>query len=244
MKVTIPIWDLPHRLFHWLLAISVAAAYITAKIGGEWIDWHGRLGIFILGLLIFRLIWGFVGSTHSRFVTFFPTLPRIIAYIKGQWQGIGHNPLGAISAIALLIAVGVQVGTGLFANDDIAFVGPFFNFIDKPLSDNLTRWHNTTFNVLLALIVLHIAAIFFYRWVKKTNLVVPMLTGKKQIPVALAESITHSHGNGAVRFILSIIVSGTLVWGISSGIIQLYTHQSSSPQASKTAPNTQANANF
>ena len=242
MKVTIHIWDVPHRLFHWLLVISVAAAYITAKIGGEWIDWHGRLGIFILGLLIFRIIWGFVGSTHSRFVTFFPTLPRIIAYIKGQWQGIGHNPLGAISAIALLIVVGAQVGTGLFANDDIAFEGPLFNFIDKPLSDKLTSWHTTTFNVLLALIVLHLVAIFFYRWIKKTNLVVPMLTGKKQIPVALAESITTSHANGAARFILSIVISGTVVWGFSDGIARLYSPQSQ--QASKTAPTTQASASF
>jgi cytochrome b len=243
MKVTIPVWDLPHRLFHWLLVISVAAAYITAKIGGEWIDWHGRLGIFILGLLIFRIIWGFVGSTHSRFVSFFPTLPRVIAYLKGQWQGLGHNPLGAISAIALLIAVGVQVGTGLFANDDIAFEGPLFNFIDKSFSDDLTRWHNTTFNILLGLIVLHIASIFFYRWVKKTNLVVPMLTGKKEIPVTLAESITTSHGNGTTRFILSIIISGTVVWGVSSGIPHLYSPQNA-PQATKTAPTTQANANF
>jgi cytochrome b len=243
MKVTIPVWDLPHRLFHWLLAISVAAAYITAKIGGEWIDWHGRLGIFILGLLIFRIIWGFVGSTHSRFVSFFPTLPRIITFIKGQWQGLGHNPLGAISAIALLIAVGVQVGTGLFANDDIAFEGPLFNFIDKPFSDKLTSWHNTTFNILLALIVLHVVAIFYYRWIKKTNLVVPMLTGKKEIPVTLAESIITSHGNGTTRFILSIIISGTVVWGISSGITRLYSPQNTQ-QTSKTAPTTQANANF
>jgi cytochrome b len=239
MKVTIPIWDLPHRLFHWLLAISVAAAYATAKIGGEWIDWHGRLGIFILGLLIFRIVWGFVGSTQSRFVTFFPTLPRITAYLKGRWQGIGHNPLGALSALALLAAVAVQVGTGLFANDDIAFEGPLFNFIDKSSSDKLTSWHNTTFNVLLALIGLHIVAIFFYRWVKKTNLVVPMLTGKKEVPVALAESITTNHANGATRFILSIIISGTVVWGVSGGVSYLYPVQSPAP-----TPIASSNASF
>lgn len=242
MKVTIPIWDLPHRLFHWLLAISVAAAYITAKLGGEWIDWHGRLGIFILGLLTFRIIWGFVGSTHSRFVTFFPTLPRLLAYLKGRWQGIGHNPLGALSALALLTAVAVQVGTGLFANDDIAFEGPLFDVIDKPFSDKLTSWHNTTFNFLLALIVLHVLAIFFYRWVKKNNLVKPMVTGKKEIPVALAESITTNHASGTARFIWSIVISGTVVWGVSDGITRLYSPQNL--QASKTAPTVQANASF
>lgn len=228
MKVTLPVWDLPHRLFHWLLVISVTAAYITAKIGGALIDWHGRIGIFILGLLVFRIIWGFIGSTHSRFVTFFPTFSRLAAYLKGRWQGIGHNPLGALSVIALLTVLAVQVGTGLFANDDIAFEGPLFNLVDKSFSDKLTGWHNTAFNFLLALIVLHLAALVFYRWVKKTNLVGPMLTGKKKIPVALAEVVTarHDQGFGILRFILSLIISSTVVWGVSGGISQLYPMQS------------------
>jgi len=228
MKVTIHIWDLPHRLFHWLLAVSVTASYITAKIGGELIDWHGRLGIFILGLLVFRIIWGFIGSTHSRFATFFPTVSRIVAYLKGRWQGIGHNPLGALSVIALLATVAIQVGTGLFANDDIAFEGPLFDLVDKSFSNKLTSWHSTTFYVLLGFVALHIVAIIFYRWVKKTNLVVPMLTGKKEIPVALAESlaITPNKGFGAIRFILSMIISFTVVWGVSGGISQLYPVQS------------------
>ena len=226
MKVTIHIWDLPHRLFHWLLAVSVTASYITAKIGGSLIDWHGRLGIFILGLLVFRLVWGFIGSTHSRFVTFFPTFSRLAAYLKGRWQGIGHNPLGGLSVIALLITLAVQVGTGLFANDDIAFEGPLYNFVDKGFSDKLTGWHNTTVNFLLALVVLHLVAIIFYRWVKKTNLVVPMLTGKKEIPAALAASVTkHPESEfGAVRFILSLLISSTVAWGVSGGITQLYQH--------------------
>lgn len=236
MKVTIHIWDLPHRLFHWLLAVSVAASYITAKIGGALIDWHGRLGIFILGLLIFRIIWGFIGSTHSRFSTFFPTFSRLAAYLKGRWQGIGHNPLGALSVIALLGTVAIQVGTGLFANDDIAFEGPLFDFVDKSFSNKLTSWHSTTFYVLLGFVVLHIVAIIFYRWVKKTNLVTPMLTGKKEIPVALAESmaITPDKSFGAMRFILSMIISCTVVWGVSGGISQLYPVQS--PQQKAQAP--------
>ncbi|WP_333873995.1 cytochrome b/b6 domain-containing protein [Methylobacter sp.] len=228
MKVTLPVWDLPHRLFHWLLVISVTAAYITAKIGGALIDWHGRIGIFILGLLVFRIIWGFIGSTHSRFVTFFPTFSRLAAYLKGRWQGIGHNPLGALSVIALLTVLAVQVGTGLFANDDIAFEGPLFNLVDKSSSDKLTGWHNTAFNFLLALVALHLAAIVYYRWIKKTNLVVPMLTGKKNIPVALAEVVAgrHDQGFGILRFILSLIISSTVVWGVSGGISQLYPMQS------------------
>lgn len=228
MKVTIHIWDLPLRLFHWLLAIAVAAAYVTAKIGGALIDWHGRIGLFILGLLVFRILWGFVGSTHARFLTFFPTLPRLIAYLKGRWQGIGHNPLGALSVFALLAVLAAQVGTGLFANDDIAFVGPLFNFVDKSVSDRLTGLHNTIFDLLLAFIVLHVVAIVFYRWVKKTNLVVPMLTGKKQVPKTLAASLTgrRSTGVGAISFILSLIISCTVVWGVTGGIAYLHPAES------------------
>jgi cytochrome b len=236
MKVTIHIWDLPHRLFHWLLVASVIASYITAKIGGALIDWHGRLGIFILGLLVFRFIWGFVGSTQSRFATFFPTVPRIVAYLKGSWQGIGHNPLGALSVLALLTVLAVQVGTGLFSNDDIAFEGPLFNLVDKAFSNKLTSWHNISFNFLLALVGLHLVALIFYRWVKKTNLIAPMLTGKKKIPVLLAEAVAPHHVKefGALRFILSVIISSTIVWGVAGGISQLNPVQS--PQQTAQAP--------
>lgn len=228
MKVTIHIWDLPLRLFHWLLAIAVAAAYITAKFGGSLIDWHGRIGLFILGLLVFRILWGFVGSTHARFLNFFPTLPRLVAYLKGRWQGIGHNPLGALSVFALLAVLAAQVGTGLFANDDIAFVGPLFNFVDKSVSDRLTGLHNTIFDLLLAFIVLHIVAIIFYRWVKKNNLVVPMLTGKKLVPKTLAASVTErpARGVGAIGLILSLIISCTVVWGVTGGIAYLHPAES------------------
>jgi cytochrome b len=236
MKVSIHIWDLPHRLFHWLLVVSVIAAYVTAKIGGSLIDWHGRLGIFILGLLVFRLIWGFIGSTQSRFVTFFPTFSRIVAYLKGTWQGIGHNPLGAISVLALLTVLAVQVGTGLFANDDIAFEGPLFNLVDKSFSNKLTSWHNISFNFLLALVGLHMVALIFYRWVKKTNLIVPMLTGKKKIPIVLADAIVSHPGKGfgMARFVLSVIISSTVTWAVAGGIAQLYPVQI--PQQTAQAP--------
>ncbi|TRX01628.1 cytochrome b/b6 domain-containing protein [Candidatus Methylobacter oryzae] len=242
MKVTIHIWDLPLRLFHWLLAVAVAAAYITAKIGGSLIDWHGRIGIFILGLLVFRVLWGFVGSTHARFLTFFPTPSKLLAYFKGRWHGIGHNPLGALSVFALLAVVAAQVGTGLFANDDIAFVGPLFNFVDKSLSDRLTGLHNTIFDLLVGFIVLHVVAIIFYRWVKKTNLVVPMLTGKKQVPKTVAASLTGRpvRGVGAVGLILSLIISCTVVWGVTGGIAYLHPAES----YEQTAQATQADPGF
>src|ERR1035437_1681878 len=154
----IKLWGLPTRLFHWLLVILIVAAYITAKIGGNAMDWHGRIGLAILGLMTFRLVWGFVGSHHSRFASFLPTPASVLAYLRGRWHGIGHNPLGAFSVFALLALIGLQLATGLFANDDIAFQGPLFNLISKELSDKLSGIHKLSINALIALIVLHLAA--------------------------------------------------------------------------------------
>jgi cytochrome b len=215
MSVTIQVWDLPLRLFHWLLALSVAAAIVTGEIGGNLIDWHGRIGVLILGLLVFRIIWGFVGSTHARFSSFFPTPAKIAAYLKGQWQGHGHNPLGAVSVLALLGVLATLVGAGLFANDDIAFQGPLFSLVNKSLSDKLSAVHELAFNVLAGLLILHIAAIVFYVRVKKHNLVVPMLTGKKSVPQA---QVVAASGVGVLRFLAALAISGVVVWGVSSGM--------------------------
>lgn len=222
MSLTIQVWDLPLRIFHWLLALSVAAAIVTGEIGGNLIDWHGRIGVMILGLLIFRIIWGFVGSTHARFTNFFPTPTKIAAYLKGQWQGHGHNPLGALSVFALLGVLATLVGAGLFANDDIAFQGPLFSLVNKSLSDKLSSLHALTFNVLAALLALHIAAIVFYVRVKKHNLVAPMLTGKKIVPKDQAISVS---GVGVRRLLVALTISGVVVLGVSSGVQYLAPQQ-------------------
>ena len=104
------VWDLPLRLFHWLLAAAVIAAMLTGQVGGNLMVWHGRLGILIAGLLGFRLAWGIVGSTHSRFASFVRGPAAIIAYLRGHWHGLGHNPLGALSVLGLLTVLGLQAG--------------------------------------------------------------------------------------------------------------------------------------
>lgn len=215
MSIKIKVWDLPLRLFHWLLAASVLSVIVTGELGGNLIDWHGRIGVLVLGLLIFRLIWGFIGSTHARFASFFPTPSKIAAYLKGQWQGIGHNPLGALSAIALLGVLAALVGTGLFANDDIAFQGPLYSLIDKSLSDKLSSLHAVSFDALIVLLPMHLAAIVYYARVKKHNLVGPMLTGKKIVPKEHAVEIT---GGGAARLLIALAISGVAVWGVNSGV--------------------------
>ncbi|QSA96420.1 cytochrome b/b6 domain-containing protein [Methylococcus sp. EFPC2] len=215
MTVKVKVWDLPLRLFHWSLVLAVTAAIVTGEIGGAWADWHGRAGLLVLGLLVFRLIWGFVGSTHARFASFFPTPSKVLGYLRGAWQGVGHNPLGALSVLALLTILALQVGTGLFANDDITFEGPLFHLIDKDLSDKLTGWHARIFWGLVSLLGLHIASIVFYARVKKHNLVGPMLTGHKEVPKALA---TPSEGHGLGRFVTASALSGVLVWTVANGL--------------------------
>src|SRR5690349_7004915 len=112
----VQVWDLPLRIFHWGLVLAIAAAYATGGFGGsELANWHGRIGAFVRALLVFRVIWGFIGAQNARFPNFVPTPARVAAYLKGAWRGVGHNPLGALSVIALLLLVAAQVFTGLFA---------------------------------------------------------------------------------------------------------------------------------
>ena len=202
----IPLWDLPVRLFHWLLVIAIAAAVITANIGGNAMVWHGRIGLFIAGLIVFRLVWGLIGPTYARFSTFLPTPGSIGAYLRGQWRGIGHNPLGSLSVLGLLLMVAVQVGTGLFANDDIAFRGPLFDLVGKGTSDLLTRVHRIAINLLMTLIALHLAAIAFYAHVKKDNLVKPMIRGWKDVD-STAHDVRPIRGGGAVAFIVALTLA-------------------------------------
>ena len=212
MKTTITVWDLPLRLFHWLLVFAVIGAYFTGKLGGNLTDWHDRLGGFILGLLVFRLIWGFVGTTHARFSNFVPNFSKLTTYIKGDWQGVGHNPAGALAVIALLSTLLFLAITGLFANDDIAFEGVWFHLISKELSDKLSGWHSLAFNVLLGIIIFHLAALIFYQVVKKTNLILPMLTGKKQLSDNFVSSSISSIKTS--HFIFTLLAATFIVWGV------------------------------
>ncbi len=205
----IALWDLPTRIFHWALVVLIVAAYITGQIGGAVIDWHARIGLTILGLVVFRLAWGLIGSTHARFASFFPTPATVRAYLRGQWRGVGHNPLGAFSVFGMLALIIVQFCTGLFANDDIAFEGPLAKLISKELSDRLTGIHIFSINVLIALIVLHLAAITYYVGFKKDNLIKPMLTGWKDVEAGAGESAS---GGGAIAFVIALAIALAAVY--------------------------------
>ena len=182
MKKIIRVWDLPIRLFHWLLVICIAGSFATIKLSDELIQWHSYFGYSILTLLIFRIIWGFVGSTHARFLSFFPTPKLLLDYLRGKSQHVlGHNPLGALSVFALLFALSIQVTTGLFVDDEIAFQGPFAKYVSSSVVSLFSQIHQANQVVIYTLITIHIAAIVYYRKFKGEDLIKPMINGDKEI---------------------------------------------------------------
>jgi cytochrome b len=210
------LWDLPTRAFHWTLAATVGFAFATGFIGGNLMDLHGKAGIAIVGLVAFRIMWGIVGSTYARFASFVRGPAAIRAALAGQWRGIGHNPLGAISVLGLLALAALQTSTGLFANDDISFNGPLYALVSKETSDLLTGIHHNSVWVLAALVCLHLAAIVFYVRVKKDNLVQPMLTGWKDEPQVPAES---ARGGGPLAFVVALVVALASSWVAAGGLL-------------------------
>lgn len=213
---SIRLWDLPTRLFHWLLAVAIAAAFATGLEGGNWMVWHGRLGIFIVGLLTFRLVWGLVGSTYARFSRFVPGPRTLLAYLHGRWHGLGHNPLGALSVLTLLGLSLFQTLSGLFANDDIAFDGPLQALVSKSASDWLTGLHRQAIWPIGGLVVLHIAAVLFHTFVHKDNLIAPMIDGMKSTTDPEARPAT---GGGWLALMAALAVAGLAMWASAGGLL-------------------------
>lgn len=181
------VWDVPVRVFHWLLVIAIAFLVVSGKVGGNLMEYHVYAGYSVLALVLFRVLWGFAGSTHARFASFVAGPSRGIAYARRLLSGApahsaGHNPLGGWMVIVLLSCLLLQAGTGLFSNDDIAFEGPLYPFISKALSDRLTSLHHINANVLIAFVATHVAAVLFHAFVKKEDLVRAMFTGVKRLP--------------------------------------------------------------
>jgi len=183
---SVRVWDFPTRLFHWLLVIFVIISFVTGNIGGNAIQYHEWSGFTILSLLLFRLVWGFIGSRESRFMTFIRGPSAVVRYAtnllrkNSSTHFLGHNPLGGWSIIAMLWALLVQAATGLFANDDIVTEGPLFDWVGKAASDWLTRVHKLNQQVIIALVCVHVLAVLFYFFYKRENLVKPMITGVKE----------------------------------------------------------------
>jgi len=174
------VWDLPVRLVHWLLAGLIAFSWWS--VHNQHTDWHIWSGVTILTLLLFRLMWGVVGSSTARFASFVSGPRQVVRYLRGEWTGIGHTPLGALSIIALFLVIAVQVGLGLFAEDeDGLYAGPLAGLVSADTSDRIRDFHELNFNILLGLIGLHVAAILYYRLVHGKKLTKPMITGRAEV---------------------------------------------------------------
>lgn len=182
-----PVWDLSLRLFHWLLAAAVISTIVLAKVGPAIMTLHFYLGYLVIGLLVFRLIWGLVGPRPARFASFLFGPRATLGYFRelparrpSFWPG--HSPAGALSVFALLAILAAQVATGLFSDpDDFINVGPLASWVDFETARLANAWHYRLSNLVLVLIGLHLGAILFYRFWKRENLVTPMITGKKAV---------------------------------------------------------------
>ena len=185
MSVQVRVWDLPTRLFHWSLVLCVVGLFTTAWFGSADMVWHFRFGYATLSLLLFRLVWGLVGGHWSRFGSFIYAPSALKSYWRGEVlpdQRLGHNPLAALSVFAMLGFLLLQVATGLFSDDEVIAQGPLTAWVPNAWVESLTFYHADIGQyIVLALLVLHIAAIGFYLRVKQQNLIRPMLTGDKDV---------------------------------------------------------------
>ncbi len=210
----IRVWDLPTRLFHWGLAICVIGSAITAyKDGG--FEWHTRLGYTIGALLLFRLVWGFIGGRWSRFGSFLYSPGSVMAYLRGKSHPdhlVGHNPLGAGSVFAMLAFLIAQVATGLVSDDESSFTGPLNRYVSTAKGLAATWYHKRIGQwVLLALVVLHIGAILFYLLKKREYLVRPMVSGDKEASSQTLPSRDDA-GSRSVAAVVFAACAGLMYW--------------------------------
>lgn len=214
----IRVWDLPLRIFHWALLVLVACTILSVELGDAIpgaMDWHPRLGYTVLAMILFRLVWGVVGGTHARFASFVKGPGAILGYLRSlkakAQPAIGHNPLGALSVLALLLSLSVQAVTGLFLNDDDFFIeAPLYKHVSDSTAHLLHEIHEVNASVLFILIGLHVLAIVFYRVVKRENLILPMVTGRKDIPADMP--VADATGGHPVLGLIVAVVAAVAVY--------------------------------
>ena len=216
------VWDLPTRTFHWTLAACVIGSVVSAKIGGNAMLWHFRLGYVVFTLLAFRVLWGLVGGRWSRFASFIYAPATTLRYLRGQSRAdehheVGHNPLGAFSVFGLLAILAAQIGTGLFADDEISNTGPLIKLVSGATSALLTKWHKSFGQwLIITLVLLHLAAIVYYFVRKKQNLVRPMLVGDKALGPDVPASVD-SAASRALALVLLGACAALVAWVVGLG---------------------------
>jgi cytochrome b len=197
------VWDIPTRLFHWLLVACIFGQWLTAEILENAIQWHFYIGYFTLGLILFRVFWGIIGTHYARFSQFIKGPVAVLKYAATLPKAnspahAGHNPMGGWMVIAMMLLIAVQGISGLFITDDIFSNGPYYDAVSESTRDLMSFIHHKGFNIILAAVVLHIVAIAFYTRFKKQHLVPAMIHGKKE---------TAEAGISSSRLLLAIIVA-------------------------------------
>lgn len=181
MKNEIKVWDIWVRIFHWSLVLLILFSWLSAELGGNWMEWHTQAGFVTAGLITFRIIWGFWGSWSARFSAFLTSPKQVLRYLKREDRSeyLSHNPLGGWGVAALIMLISLQVITGLFSNDDIFIEGPLAQFVSYDTSLAITEIHEALFKLLVLLIVTHLAGVFFHQRVCKERLIQAMFHGRK-----------------------------------------------------------------
>lgn len=213
---TVLIWDLPVRIIHWSLLLAVVGAWLTRELEGDWFSWHTRFGYAVLVLALTRVLWGFLGTRHARFTQFVKGPKTVVDYLRGGTSStVGHNPLGALMILAMLAMLLVQAVTGLFANDQVFETGPLFGYVTIETSDRLTSLHKQLFDWIAAAIAVHVVAALFYLWIRRENLILPMITGRKTA-ANVPEEDRISSSRLWLAILLAVIVGSALAWVIRS----------------------------
>lgn len=213
--LAVPVWDLPVRLVHWGLVVLIGCSWWSAEYGE--IEWHIRSGMAVLFLLLFRVLWGFLGSSTARFSSFVTGPRRLMAYLRdpGSWHGVGHSPLGALSVIALLALIGLQVWFGLPLSDEDGVVsGPLNRLVSFETAEFAHDIHELLFNVLLGFIALHVAAIVYYRW-RGQRLVRAMVTGRSD---QLRRGSAGMVAAPLPRLLLCVAIAGGITAWVAGGV--------------------------
>jgi cytochrome b len=211
------VWDAPTRWVHGLIIVLIGLAWWTES--HDQMDWHIRIGCALLGVVLFRLAWGVFGGATSRFSSFVRGPRTVLGYavklVRGGASegGVGHNPMGGWSVVALLGVIAAEIGFGLFCVDvDGLESGPLSDRVSFQAGRAAAHWHTLMFNALLALIVLHLCAIAFYTVVRRDNLIGPMLTGRKRLPATQDEPGALRPGSPILFWISAACAAGVAVW--------------------------------
>ncbi len=209
----ITLWDLPVRLVHWSFVALIPVLWWSAENGN--LDLHKPVGYVMLALVLFRLIWGVIGSSTARFSSFVRGPSAVLRYLRGDRsdQSIGHNPVGALSVLLLLTLLGAQIGLGLFALNDDMEGGPLSDLVSYDHAVQALGLHEIGFNLILVVIAIHVAAIAWYRVVKRDDLITPMVTGKR----AYATTVEAPAIAPWWRVLISAAVAGGIAYWVSLG---------------------------